>query len=74
MKPGFGQHSCVCSSHQHMSSNNHALASFYVIISSTLFSYQIPDGEHAVELVGHGVVLHGHEQSVEDDAHSDGQV
>ena len=37
-------------------------------------SYQVSDAQHAVELVGHGVVLHGHEERVEDDADGDGQI
>lgn len=37
-------------------------------------SYQVSDGEHAIELVCHRVMLHGHEERVEDDADSDGQV
>lgn len=36
--------------------------------------HQISDREHIVELLGHGVVLHGHEEGVEDDADGDGQV
>lgn len=37
-------------------------------------SYQVSDGEHAIKLVRHRVVLHGHEERVEDDADGDGQV
>lgn len=36
--------------------------------------YQVSDGEHAVELFRHGVVLHGHEERVQHNAHCDGQV
>lgn len=39
-----------------------------------LLSYQISHGEHMLELGGHGVVLHGHEQRVQHDADGDGQV
>lgn len=37
-------------------------------------SYQVPNTQHSVEVVGHGVVLHGHEEGVEHDADGDGKV
>lgn len=36
--------------------------------------YQISYGEDVLELGGHGVVLHGHEERVQHDADGDGQV
>lgn len=36
--------------------------------------YQISDGEHVLELRGHGMMLHCHEQGVQHDADGDGQV
>lgn len=73
-------HVCLCVSHPHISTNNHALllSHHYTPEASTHAfihrSYQVPDGEHAVELVSHGIVLHGHEERVEDDADGDGEV
>ena len=37
-------------------------------------TYQVPDREDVVELRGHGIMFHGHEQGVEYDADGDGQV
>ncbi len=39
-----------------------------------LTNYQISDAQHAIELVGHRVVFHGHEERVEDDADGDGEI
>lgn len=36
--------------------------------------YQVAHGEHVVKVLGHGVVLHGHEEGVEHDADGDAQV
>lgn len=35
---------------------------------------QVSNAQHLLELRCHWIVLHGHEQSVEDDADSDGEV
>lgn len=39
-----------------------------------LLAYQVAHGEHIVKVLGHGVVLHGHEEGVEHDADGDAQV
>lgn len=36
--------------------------------------YQVPHTQHVLELLCHGIVLHGHEESVEHDADGDAQV
>lgn len=36
--------------------------------------YQVPHAQHVLKLLCHGVVLHGHEESVEHDADGDAQV
>lgn len=36
--------------------------------------YQVPHAQHVLKLLRHGVVLHGHEESVEHDADGDAQV
>ena len=35
---------------------------------------QVSDCEDSVEFFSHGVMLHGHEKGVEDDANRDGQI
>lgn len=40
----------------------------------TAVSNQVANSKNPLKLFSHGVVLHGHEERVEDDAHGDGQV
>lgn len=37
-------------------------------------TYQVTNRQDPLKVFSHGVVLHGHEQSVEDNTNSDGQV
>ena len=36
--------------------------------------YQVPNWQHTAELLCHGIVLHGHEKGIQDNADGDGQV